>query len=431
MAMRFFYSLLLILATPLIVVRLLWRARRQPEYRQHWGERFGFDWPVVGGAPLIWVHAVSVGETRAAEPLLIALRAAWPDHQLLVTHMTPTGRDTAVALPGVLRVYLPYDYPHAVTRFLKHFRPVIGILMETEVWPNLMAAAERQRVPVVLANARLSERSLMRARRVESLIQPAMARLAHVFAQTPADAVRLRLLGANLVSVTGNLKFDIQAEVRHSELAQTFRDRIGKRSVLLAASTREGEEDALLQAFTDASALPGDVLLMLVPRHPQRFDEVARIVARHKLSLQRRSDQQPVTPSTRVWLGDSMGELPAYYETAALCLVGGSLVPLGGQNLIEACAAGCPAVVGPHTYNFTQVTEDALSAGAALRVDSYRGFFEQAGALLADPDRHERMRRAGLDFTQAHRGATERTVAGLKVILGGAASAHSNIEAGA
>jgi len=421
---RALYSTLLVLAAPGIAFYLWLRARRQPEYRQHWCERFGLAFPPASPGPLIWIHAVSVGETRAAEPLIAAMRRTWPQHAILLTHMTPTGRATVLATPDVLRCYLPYDFPFAVTRFFRHYRPVIGILMETEVWPNLVAGARRENIPLVLANARLSERSLVKSRRVAGLLREALQGLTAVLAQTRQDAARFATLSRREVRVTGNLKFDVVLTPEAQAPGQQFRAAIGTRPVLLAASTRAGEEalilDALAHARSEAAALPADLLLVLVPRHPQRFEEVAQLVRAHGLTLQRRSASSEVTKidaATQVWLGDSMGEMPGYFAAADLAYIGGSLLPLGGQNLIEACLVGCPVLVGPHTFNFAEATEDALAAGAARRVGDADELLRVAGQLLVDADARAAMGRHGRDFAGRHSGATTRTLEVLRGIL--------------
>ena len=407
---RLAYCLLLWLASPLVWLRLLWRSRRQPEYRLAVGERWGF-YPRRGERPLLWVHAVSVGETRAAQPLVEALLAAHPDHDLLLTAMTPTGRATGRELFGdrVLQAFLPYDYPGAVRRFLKHYSPRLGILMETEIWPNLLAEAHRQGIPVGLVNARLSERSAAGYRRFAPLSRPALAALAGVAAQTPADASRLAALGAPSVTVCGNLKFDVTPDPQRIELGRQWRAAFGQRPVWLAASTREGEE-ALLLPLLDR--LPPQALLILVPRHPQRFDEVSRLARElgGGTAPVRRSAGLP-GPETRIWIGDSMGEMAAYYAAADLAFVGGSLLPLGGQNLIEAAACGCPVLIGPHTFNFAQATEDAIAAGAARRVADGEALVQAVAGLLAAREALAAMREACGRFSASHRGATERTLA--------------------
>jgi len=290
---RGLYSLLWLLATPLIGLRLLWRSRKQPEYRRHLGERYGFYGSTPPAAPLIWVHAVSVGETRAAQPLIEGLLARWPGHRILLTGMTPTGREAGRAVYGerVLQAYLPYDYPGATRRFLAHFRPAFGVLMETEIWPNLLAACAARKLPVMLANARLSERSARGYGRLPALARPAFRALAGVCAQTADDAGRIAALGATPVEACGNLKFDVRPDPEKIALGEHWREAIGTRPVWLAASTREGEEALLLAAWRRV-ATP-DALLALVPRHPQRFGEVADLLAQQGWSWRRRSDGLP------------------------------------------------------------------------------------------------------------------------------------------
>ncbi|MDX5364031.1 MAG: lipid IV(A) 3-deoxy-D-manno-octulosonic acid transferase [Pseudazoarcus pumilus] len=411
MPARLAYSLLWLVALPFVLLRLLWRARRQPGYLADIGQRFArFDGPAPHKT--IWLHAVSVGETRAAEPLVRALRARWPDHSVILTQMTPTGRETAQALfgkdEGVRIVWLPYDLPFLAQRFFAHFRPRIGIVMETELWPNTLLAARAAGVPVLLANARLSERSARRYARWPSLSALTVRALDAIGAQTAGDAERLRSIGAHAVEITGNVKFDIEPPAAQLELGSVFRAGFGGRPTLLAASTRDGEEALILDAFTRQA--PADTLLILVPRHPQRFDEVAALVEARGLKLVRRSRGDAITADTRVWLGDSMGEMFAYYAAANAALIGGSWLPFGGQNLIEACAVGTPVVVGPHTYNFLQVAEQAVECGAARRATDVAAGVQAALTLIADPAARERASQAGLAFTAAHRGATEHTL---------------------
>ncbi len=395
---------------PFALLHLAWRARRQPAYLEHVGERFGLQ-SAPGPGPWLWVHAVSVGETRAAQPLVAALLAQHPDHGVLLTHGTPTGRETGKQLFGdrVARAYLPYDLPWAVNRFLRAWRPRAGVLMETELWPELIARAGRAGIPMLLVNARLSERSARGYGRVGSLTRDALRGLAVVAAQGPDDAARLTALGARHVAVMGNLKFDVTPDVARIALGRTLRDRFGPgRAVWLAASTREGEEAIVLDAL--ASMPDPGALLVLVPRHPQRFDEVARLVEARGFTLERRSGNAPVAASTQVVLGDSMGEMFAYFGAADIAFVGGSLVPTGGQNLIEACAVGTPVLIGPHTFNFADATEAAIRAGAALRVSDAQGLARAVAHLLADDAARASMGKAGVAFAAEHRGATERVL---------------------
>lgn len=414
---RLLYALLWHALLPLLPLRLLWRGRRQPEYLQHVAERFGRYASPASPGPCVWLHAVSVGEMRAAQPLVRALQQRFPDHRLLLTCMTPTGRATAAQLYGdsVDLAYLPWDLPWAVRAFVRHFRPRLGILMETEIWPALIAACHREQVPVVLANARLSERSARGYARIRGLIGPALGRLAHVAAQSPDDARRLQALGAQRVTVCGNSKFDIDPPPELLQRGAHFRQLCEGRRVFLCASTREGEEALLLQQRP--ADWPSDWLWLLVPRHPQRFAEVEQLCRTAGLNVQRRSDGEPVRPETQVWLGDSMGEMFAYYAACDLAFVGGSLLPFGAQNLIEPAAVGRAILIGPHTFNFAEATRHALAAGAAEQIASAAALWHRAGQLLQDDARREHMAGAGLAFSREHRGATARIVACVEAVM--------------
>lgn len=416
-SVRIIYSLLIVLALPFIAVRLWWRARRQPAYLKHVGERFGYYGAFQAAAPdarpLIWLHAVSVGETRAAEPLLRALREKYPSHRILLTHMTPTGRETGESLFGAdaanrLCCYLPYDYPGAVARFLDHFQPSVGILIETEIWPNLVCACKARATPLYLVNARLSEKSFAGYQRVGKLTTETLRALTAIAAQSADDARRFEALGATNVSVTGNLKFDVAPSAVQLALGAQLRESMGTRRVLLAASTREGEELTIIN--NKLHEIP-NALLVLVPRHPQRFDDVAMLLAQHHIVYQRRSANESVRDQTRVLLGDSMGEMVAYYAACDVAFIGGSLLPFGGQNLIEACAVGKPVLIGPHTHNFAQAAESAVATGAALRVMDAADLLRKATALLANPKVTGRMSTAALAFSGAYRGATKALLA--------------------
>ena len=411
---RFLYTLLIYLLLPYVFLRLAWRARRQRGYLEHVAERFGYySQDVI--FPVVWVHAVSVGETRAAEPLIRALRGRYPEHRVLLTHMTPTGRETGEAIFGddVIRCYLPYDYPGAVARFLRHFHPRAGILMETEIWPNLIHAGREHGVPLYLVNARLSEKSSSRYQRFPWLARESLAGFAAIAAQSEDDAQRLVALGAGNVRVTGSIKFDVEPPPAQLELGRAWRRDFGRnRPVLLAASTREGEEALLLDELAHMD-VPG-LLTVIVPRHPQRFDEVERLLEARGVRFQRRSASAAVSADIRVVLGDSMGEMFAYYAACDVAFIGGSLLPLGGQNLIEACSVGKPVLIGPSTYNFAEATELAMQAGAALQVPDAQALAREAGRLLRDPAAAERMARAALAFASAHRGATTKVMAMLK-----------------
>ena len=420
--MRRLYTLMWWLALPLVLGRLWWRGRQEPGYRLHWNERLGLYGPRAANdePATIWVHAVSVGETRASEPLVEALLKRYPQARIVLTCMTPTGRATGKSLFGkhgarVVQSYLPYDMPSLVGRFIRHFEPRICILMETEVWPNLILQCQRDKVPVVLANARLSERSLRKAHRFGQLMRDAAQGISLVAAQTEGDALRIRELGVENVGITGSIKFDVSIPPAALETGALLRRQFGERPVFLCASTREGEEGMILEAFQRGRALlPANVLLLIVPRHPQRFDEVAAMVAERGLTLQRRSElaapDASVAPATDVVLGDSMGEMFAYYASCDVAFIGGSLQPLGGQNLIEPAALGKPIIVGEHTFNFLQATEDCLHQGGAVRVHTSDALVQEAGRLLADDTARATMGINALTFANTHRGATVRTI---------------------
>jgi 3-deoxy-D-manno-octulosonic-acid transferase len=409
--MRALYSLLWCCARPFLPLRLWWRGRKEPGYREATGERFGRYADVRPAGEIVWIHAVSAGETRAAAPLVERILRERPGARVLLTAMTATGREAGLALFGkrVIQAWLPYDLPAAVARFVAHFAPVAGIVMETEVWPNLLRECTRRGVPVFLVNARLSARSAAGYARLGALARESFASFAGVAAQTTGDAARLAALGAREPQVFGNLKFDIDVPAAQQALAARFRERFGaRRPVLVAASTRDGEEALVIEALL-AAPLPRDALTVIVPRHPQRFDDVAALLAARGLAFGRRSDDDDVPPGVEFVLGDSMGELAAYYGAADVAFVGGSLLPFGGQNLIEPIAQGVPTLVGPHTFNFAEVAAQAVAAGAARRVADARTMVAEAGALLDDDAQRAAMRERALAFHAAHRGATERT----------------------
>ena len=416
---RWIYSLVWLPLLPAMMLYLLYRGRQLAGYRRHWGERFGFFGRLPGPAPLIWIHAVSVGETRAVQPIIRQLRRLYPDHQLLLTGTTPTGRAAAASLyadKGVLRCYLPYDFPWCVGRFLDHFQPALGILMETELWPNLMAGAGSRGIPVALINARLSEKSQARGQKFSLLIRPAIRKLTVVLAQTERDRQRLNALGCSNVQVAGNLKFDALLPDDLLATGRRWRTEIPGRNVVLLASSRDGEEAPVISAW--AAHGPRHPVLMIVPRHPERFDLVAGLLDEAGLRLVRRSQSREFEfDGQDCILGDSMGEMPAYYAAADLAIMGGSLLPFGGQNLIEACAAGVPVILGPHTYNFEEAAEQAVACGAAVRVADAQAAVGQALALLANPAELEKMSSAATEFSLAHRGATVKTVSELTALL--------------
>ncbi|MBC5765883.1 3-deoxy-D-manno-octulosonic acid transferase [Ramlibacter albus] len=408
--MRPLYTLAMLGAQPLLRRKLRRRGVAEPGYLEHVEERFGrYEGATQPGR--LWIHAVSLGETRAAAILVDALRREQPGLRLLLTHGTATGRAEGLRLlrDGDAQAWLPWDTPGAVTRFLNHFRPSAGVLMETEVWPNIAALCKAQGVPLALANARLSEKSLAQTRRLSGLSRPAYGSLSAVWAQTEADARRLAEAGATVKGVFGNLKFDATPNGAQIAQGQAWRFSLG-RPVVMFASSREGEEAEFLRA------LPRDagVQWLVVPRHPQRFDEVAGLVAQAGFTVSRRSAWGDSPERADVWIGDSLGEMALYYGLSDVALLGGSFAPLGGQNLIEAAACGCPVVMGPHTFNFAEAAELAEQAGAALRVSGMEEGVRRGVAVAKD---HRDITQACLAFAAAHRGAAAKTAAAVLGLL--------------
>jgi 3-deoxy-D-manno-octulosonic-acid transferase len=426
------YSLLMRLIVPAYLWRVWRRGREEPTYRLNWPQRLGIYGRAhrqaaararASGRPLIWVHAVSLGETLAAKPLIAELRQAWPDMRLVLTHVTASGREAGAALlrEGDVQTWLPFDTPGAVRRFLRTHGLDLGVLMETEIWPNVQRMAARAGLPMVLANARLSPKSLKQGLRLAALMRPAAQSMTLALAQTQDDADRLYQAGARHVVVCGNVKFDLTPSPELLARGQAWAAS-SARPIVLAAVTREGEEADLLAAWRHlpaASSVEAAPRLMIVPRHPQRFDEVEALVRQHGLSVSRRSTWGPgpgaQAQSCDVWLGDSMGEMPAYYAAARVALLGGSFAPLGGQNLIEAAACGCPLVMGPHTFNFALAAELSEAAGAAVRAETFEQALQSALAVM-NPTRHASMVVHALGFAQAHRGAAFRMVDAIRAI---------------
>jgi 3-deoxy-D-manno-octulosonic-acid transferase len=411
------YTLLLWLGLPLIAVRLWLRSNREPGYAKAVGERFG-RYGVRPERPVLWVHAVSVGEVRASAPLVKALLAEYPEHAILVTCMTAAGREAIGQAFGkeVIAAFLPYDYPFAVRRFLDCFRPRLGVLIETEIWINLLAECAKRGLPVVLASGRMSQQSALGYGRLSGLTRPAFKSLSAVCAQSEADANRMAALGAHQVSVAGNLKFDVVPDPALIAVGVALKNSLGQRRVILLASTREGEEVLLLAAFK--GRLSADMLLVVVPRHPQRFDAVATLIRSAGLRVSRRSlGEEPA--GADVMLGDTMGEMPVYYAAADVAIIGGSLLPYGGQNLIEACAVGVPVVIGPHVRNFSEAVRLAVEAGAAIQVADSQSAASAALGLLEDPARRAGMGEAGVALCEGHRGATARHLASIGRLLEG------------
>lgn len=419
---RTLYNLLFTLALPVILLRLLLRSRKAPAYRTRLAERFALDLPPMtpGG---IWVHAVSVGESIAAAPLVRALLEAHPGVPVTVTCMTPTGSERIRALFGerVQHCYLPYDLPWAVRRFLDRLRPRVGIVMETELWPNLIHQCAARGIPTVLANARLSARSARGYARFAGLTRPMLQAMSWIAAQTEVEAERFRQLGARpeAVSVTGSIKFDLTLDAALPTAARAQRQAWGTigRPTWIAASTHSGEDEIILEAHRRLLESHPQALLILVPRHPERFNTVHVLCQRWQLPTVRRSGGQPVTAAHSVLLGDTMGELLFLYALADLAFVGGSLVPTGGHNLLEPAALGLPVVTGPHLFNFLDIAAQLRDAGALAEVRDVDGLFATLDELLRQPARQIAMAQAGKRVLHANQGALARLIAGIEAHL--------------
>ncbi|MDJ0739530.1 MAG: lipid IV(A) 3-deoxy-D-manno-octulosonic acid transferase [Gammaproteobacteria bacterium] len=412
--MRRLYTLLLYLLLPLVLLRLLWRSLKAPAYRRRWAERFGiFAAPRGWGG--IWVHAVSVGEVQAVLPLIRRLRDDNPALALTVTTTTPTGSARVVEQLGdqVFHVYLPYDLPAALSAFLRRVRPRVLLMVETEVWPNLLHACRRHGVYTLLANARLSDKSARRYARLGSFTRQTFANIDCIAAQAEADAVRFRDLGvaAERVIVTGSIKFDMRIPASLEERVEVLRRDWGGRPVWVAGSTHEGEDELVLFAHHTVLARFPNALLILVPRHPERFERVAGLCKRERLRFARRSRPGDYGEQTQVFLGDTMGELPVLLGSADVAFIGGSLVPTGGHNMLEAAAQGVAVCFGPHVFNFSTISQLLIDEGAAAQVDSDKALGDQVTRWFADASLRAEAGENGRRVVAQNRGALERLLA--------------------
>lgn len=422
------YQFIWYLALPLALGRLLWKGRLQQGYRKHINERLGLSWSISGVTPRIWVHAVSVGETRAAEPLIDALVQS--GEKILLTHMTPTGRDTGrqlfadhIASGQLVQSYLPYDIHWAVNSFYRYFSIKVGLIMETEVWPSLILSARQKSLPIILVNARLSERSAHRLTRFSNFARFVYQSFTKILAQTNLDAKRYSSLGLSNVIVAGNLKFDVMPHPEQIEHALALKKQLTQQvQIVCAASTRDGEEPLIIEAwqkFLKSKENTNDAnhfCLLIVPRHPQRFDEVFTQLQSSFTKVTRRSsmNDQMFTDAANqggVMLGDSMGEMSFYYALSDIVIMGGSLLPLGGQNFIEACALGRPIILGEHTFNFQQASDDVIDSRAAIRIADVDDLVKAMDLLLTNHQVKEEMSTNALDFANQHTGATKKIVA--------------------
>ena len=416
------YAVFMRLAQPLLRRKLYKRAQAEPLYGQFIEERFGHytqssrqDW--------IWIHAVSLGETRTAAILLQGLRQALPGMKLLLTNGTATGREEGHKLlqDGDLQVWQPWDSPEVLDRFFSAFKPKLGLLLETEVWPLLVQGAQVHGVPLMLVNARMSDKSMLKAQRWPSLMQPAYAGLSAVCAQAQDDAIRLKALGAKVQGIFGNLKFDAKPDAVQLALGQSWRQQLTAPVVMLASS-REGEESAWLAAWQTFILQRSDVHVhwLIVPRHPQRVAEVESLLLSGGLRVSRRStwgQEGPTHPTPVVLLGDSLGEMALYYSLSDVALLGGSFEKLGGQNLIEAAACACPIVMGPHTFNFAEASEAAQASGAAQRASDMAEAVRLAVETVQSKQAQQMRSNHAVQFAQQHGGATERTVLAVRELL--------------
>ena len=421
--MLFFYGWLTRLLTPVLLLKLYVRSRKEPLYGVSVSERLGY-YAIPATAGSVWIHAVSLGETRAIQTLVVAIRKVRPGVKFVFTHGTATGREQGLSLlqEGDVQVWQPWDTPEMVARFLRHFQPRAGFLVDTEVWPVMVDQACKHGVPMVLLNARLSAKSLRRSMQWSALARPAFSQLHAVWAQSEQDAKRFQALGITVQAVMGNLKFDAVPDGQQLQQGLAWRKAMPRPVVLLAIS-REGEEAALLELLAQQPAYLQDVQWWLVPRHPQRFEQVTALVNAKGFSLQKRSDWNDLPDfnqwrgDTQVVLGDSMGEMPFYFGAASVCLLGGSFEPLGGQNLIEACACACPVVMGPHTFNFAQAAQLALQDGAAVRVQDMAQAVGTAYQLAMNPEACQRKSALATEFAARHQGAVARCLQLMQALI--------------
>jgi 3-deoxy-D-manno-octulosonic-acid transferase len=408
---RFLYSLLVYFLLPFTLAKLIYRGFKQPQYLQHWGERYGFysasTKKIWEKRKTLWIHAVSVGETKAAIPLIKLFLKKYPRHHLLITHGTPTGRATSIDIKDarVTRIYLPFDTADATQRFLNTFKPELGFLLETELWFNLIHQAYTKSIPLYLVNARLSEKSFQLYKKISPLIKPSLQELKGVLAQTRNDAKRFESLGAKAVEVMGNLKFDVEPprDIKTQSAALKKHLRLKNQLVLLIASSRQDEEELILQTLLKLSIK--NLITIFVPRHPQRFKEVALMLKKYRVSFIKRSDKKILAKPCPFILGDSMGEMYSYYSLANIALMGGTILPYGGQNLIESMAMKVPVILGPHTYNFHDVSNEAIQLGAATRIQTVNQLEKVLPEMLKSTSQLK-MKKACQEMMDTHQGAT-------------------------
>ncbi len=397
------------------MLRLVWRGIRAPTYWQRWSERFGGSPDLSNTAPIIWIHAVSVGEVEASRPLINKLKTAYPHHRLLITTMTPTGSDRVKLLftRSVSHCYLPYDLPCAIKCFLNKTKPQFGIVMETEIWPNLLAICSQKNIPLVLANARMSARSAKGYAYMSGLIKTTLQAFSLIAAQSKQDYQRFQQLGADSehLYTVGNLKYEINLPAGLKEQAEAMRDIWGNhRQVFIAASTHEGEDNIVLEAYGKMQATCPDLLLIIVPRHPERFDRVTTLVEQAGYKNLSRSENRPCLPDIQVLIVDTMGELPLFYAASDIAFVGGSLVPHGGHNLLEPAALSKAVITGLHCFNFQEMVSQFLAEGALLQISDSKDLSATVLSLLENSQKRSEMGEAGLRLIAHNQGASQRLV---------------------
>lgn len=410
--MRYLYSTLFYLALPFVFIRLWWKGRKVPGYRLRWRERLGFIPPLPAG-PSLWLHAVSLGEMIAARPLILALQQRYPQKSLVITTMTVTGSSLAQKYVGdnTYHVYIPYDLPGAVQRFLNQAHPDLVIIMETELWPNILHYAAKRDLPILLANARLSQSSMQAYQYIIALTRDMLPNISCIAAQTQEDAERFMVLGAKSqqIQVMGNIKFDVSLPQELIEKGRRLRQSWGEvRPTVIAASTHASEEEKILHAFAKLRETYPNALLLLVPRHPERFDGVAQLCQKQGYRMVRRSQNQPCLADTQILVGDSLGELFLYYAMADVAFVGGSFVETGGHNLLEPAALALPVLTGPSTFNFTEIFNLLQAAGGVASVADESALALKWGQLIADPAYRRQMGENARGVVEQNRGALER-----------------------
>ena len=411
--MRLLYTSLLLISLPIIILRLVWRGMRTPAYWRRWSERFGNSPDLPSVLPVIWIHAVSVGEVEACQPLVNILKADYPNHQILITTMTPTGSDRVKRLFNdcIAHCYLPYDLPFAIRRFIANIKPTFGIIMETEIWPNLLAICAQHNIPLALANARMSARSAKGYARIAGLTKEMLQHFRFIAAQSEQDYQRFQQLGADSrkLHAIGNLKYDIDIPDSLKQQANAMRcEWKSDRPVLIAASTHEGEENILLAAYRQIRITLPELLLIIVPRHPERFDRVVSLAHKSDYHIARRSDHHPYPINMDILVVDTMGELPLFYATSDVAFVGGSLVAHGGHNLLEPAALGRAVITGRHCFNFQDITTQFLNADALLQVSDTSSLATTVIHLFKNPQKRAQMGEAGLKLITANQGAKHR-----------------------